>query len=255
MRPMSFPRLIAETLWVIPLLLQTATALAMIRRKLLLILPVFFGYTSVVICTDVALTFLPYAHRAYALIYWCSEALAVVLGLAVIFEILGNILPPSPSLRFVLNSVWIMGGIAALTSLLILFLSNGTAGADRIFEFIILAERSARFLQACLLIVVIALISRLGLSWRNESVGIIAGFGVYSALVLAGFELRAHLHVISDATLVLLNSAAYNVAAIIWAFYILRRWHEIPVEHLPKTNLAEWNNAVIEYVHQWYRRS
>jgi hypothetical protein len=253
MRPMSFSHLVAKTLWVIPLALQAVILLVMFRRKKVTLFPVFFCYTVVVFSREFLLLFLSQGNL-YALVYWCGEAIAVVLGLAVIFEILGNVLPPSPSLRFILNSVWILGGIAAVISLLMLFLTNGTAGADRVFEFIILAERSARFLQACLLIVVIVLMSRLGLTWHNDSVGIVAGFGIYSALVLAGFELRAHLHVMSDAKLVLLNSAAYNVAAIIWACYLLRPWRGIPVEHLPKANLAEWNNAVNEYVHQWYRR-
>ncbi len=64
------------------------------------------------------------------------------------------------------------------------------------FEWIILTERSARFLQVCLLIVAIALMSRLGLTWQNYSVGIAAGFGVFAALDLALLELRAHLHAV-----------------------------------------------------------
>jgi hypothetical protein len=253
MRPMSFPHLVAKTLWVLPLALQSAIALVMFRRKQVRLFPIFFCYTVVVFSREFLLLFINEGNF-YALVYWCGEAFAVVLGLAVVFEILGNVLPPSPSLRFVLNSVWILGGIAAVTSLLMLFLTNGTAGADRVFEFIILAERSARFLQACLLIAVIALMSRLGLKWHNVSVGIVAGFGIYSALALAGWELRAHLQVISHATFVLLNSAAYNVAALIWAFYMLRPWPETAVKHLPSTNLAEWNEAVGGYVNQWYRR-
>jgi hypothetical protein len=250
---MNFSYLVAKALWVGPLALQAAIAFVMFRRKKVTLFPVFFCYTVVVLSREFLLLFLNQGNL-YALVYWCGEAIAVVLGLAVIFEVLGNVLPPSPSLRFVLNSVWILGGIAAVTSLLMLFLTNGSAGADRVFEFIILAERSARFLQACLLIVVIALMSRLGLEWHNVSVGIVAGFGIYSALALVGWELRVHLHGMSHAAFVLLNSAAYNVAAIIWACYLLPPWRGTPVEHLPKDNLAEWNNAVSEYVNQWYRR-
>jgi hypothetical protein len=250
---MSFSHLVATTLWVLPLALQAAIALVMFRRKQVTLFPIFFCYTVVVFSREFLLLFLNQGNF-YAFVYWCGEAIAVVLGLTVIFEILGNVLPPSTSLRFVLSSVWILGGIAAVTSLLMLFLTNGRTEADRVFQFIILAERSARFLQACLLIAVIALMSRLGLEWQNVSVGIIAGFGIYSALALVGWELRAHLHVISHAAFVLLNSAAYNLAAIIWAWYILRPPRGIPVEHLPKANLAEWNSAVSEYVNQWYRR-
>ena len=73
-----------------------------------------------------------------------------------------------------------------------------------------------------MLMVAIALMSRLGLTWRDYSVGIAAGFGVYAALDLVLLELRAHLHVVSDAAFVLMRSAAYNLGVAIWAFYFLR---------------------------------
>jgi hypothetical protein len=250
---MSFPHLVTMTLWVLPLVLQAVIALAMLRRKLVTSFPIFFSYTVLVLSGDTALLFLKHPSNIYTLVYCCEEALAVLLGLSVIFEILGHILPSSPFVGFVLKSMWIFAAIAGVAALLMLVLTRG-AGADRILEFIFLAERSARFLQACLFIVVIALMSRLGLTWRHYSVGISAGFGIYSGVALAGFELRGHLHLVSDATFALLNSAAYNVAALIWAFYILRPWPETAVEHLPGTNLAEWNEAVGGYINQWYRR-
>ena len=120
-------------------------------------------------------------------------------------------------------------------------------------EWIILTERSARFLQVCLLIVAIALMSRLGLSWHNYSVGIAAGFGVYAALDLALLELRAHLHAVTDNAFVLLRSAAYNLGVAIWAFYFLRPQGGKPVGGLPGTDLANWNNALTEHVNKWYR--
>ncbi len=123
----------------------------------------------------------------------------------------------------------------------------------RAFEWIVLLERSARFLQVCLLIVATALMSRLGLDWRHYSVGIAAGFGVYAALDLALLELRAHLHVLSDAAFVLLRPAAYNLGVAIWAFYFLRPQGGKPVGGLPGTDLASWNNALTEHVNKWYR--
>ncbi len=226
----------------------------MLRRKLVSSFPLFFTYTVVVVCRDVILLFLKKGHL-YFLIFWWGETLAVLLGLAVIFEIAAHILPKSPSLKFVLNAMLIFGAIAAAAALFILILAKPSGGGnDPLLVVIGMAERSVRLLQSSLLIVLIALMSRLGLSWRQESVGIAAGFGVYSALALACFELGIHLHAISGPTLALINSAAYNLAAMIWAFYILRPTRVTPVEHLPKTDLAEWNSAVTDYVNQWSQR-
>jgi hypothetical protein len=250
---MSFPYLLTKVLWLTPLFLQTLILFAMLRRKLVGSFSLFFTYTVVIVSREFVLLFIG-KGVFYFLIYWWGETLAILLGLAVIFEVLVHILPKSPSLKFVLNSLLIFGGIAAMTALLILVLAKPDGGNTPLSEVIVMGERSVRFLQSSLLVVVISLMSRLGLSWQQESVGIAAGFGVYSALALAGFELGGHLHVISGPTLAVVNSAAYNLAAIIWAFYILRPVRVTPVEHLPKADLAEWNNAVTDYVNQWSRR-
>jgi len=250
---MSISHVVTIALWLLPLGLQAAIAVVMLRRGLVIIFPIFFSYTVVVLSREIALLFLRYPGDLYALVYWRGEALAILLGLGVIFETAGHLFAPYPFLRILLKGLWIIGAIAGVTALLMLVLTNGGTGADRIFEFIILAERSVRFLQACLLIVVTALMSRLGLNWHYYSVGIVAGFGIYSALDLGVLEFRSHLHVLSDAKLVLFNSLAYNLAAIIWAFYFLRSWRRNPIEHLPKTNLTEWNKTVNEYIHRWFR--
>jgi hypothetical protein len=251
---MSFAQLLAKIFWCAPLILQAAIAFVMLRRKLAGIFPVFLGYTVLVFSRDVVLFFFQHAKHLYFVVYWCGEGLAVLLGLGVIFEALRHILPPYPFLRVVWGWIWILGGIAAATALLILLFSSGTTGADRVLESIVLLERAARFLQVCLLIVVIALMSRLGLTWHHYSLGIVLGFGVFSALDLAVLEFWAHLHVVDDSVFVLVRPAAYNLGAIIWAAYFLPLPRSTPVEHLPRTNLAEWNKAVTEYVGQWYRR-
>jgi hypothetical protein len=251
---MNFSHVLTRILWICPLICQAAIVWVMLKRRLVYIFPVFFSYTVVVFSREVILLFLTYPGNPYRLVYWCGEILVVLLGLGVIVEILRHVILPIPSLRFLLSSVWILGFIAALTALLMFFLSRGGAGADRVFEFTMLGERSARFLQASLLIVVLALMSRLGLTWHNYSVGIVAGFGIYSSVALAAFEFRAHLHLLSHAALAVINSAAYNAAALIWVFYFWRAWRNTPVESLPKTDLPDWSEAVTDYVHQWYRR-
>ena len=250
---MTFPNLLTKILWLTPLFLQILILFVMLRRKLFGSFPLFFSYTVVIVCREFILLFLK-KGSLYFLIYWWGETLAILLGLAVIFEILAHILPKSPSLRFVLNFVLMFGAIAAIAALLILVLAKPGGGDARLVEILVMGERSVRFLQSSLLVLVIVLMSRLGLSWHQESVGIAAGFGVYSALALTSFELGGHLHVISPPMLALVNSAAYNLATMIWAFYILRPRQRTSVEYLPKTDLAEWNSAVTDYVDQCSRR-
>jgi hypothetical protein len=251
---MSFSHFVTKTLWILPIVLQVAIAFVMCRRNLVRVFPIFFGYTLTVLTREALLLLLKYPSNLYAIVYWSGEALAVLLGLGVIVETLYHVLPRHPFMKILVALLCIGGTIAATTATVLLIVTQGGPGADRVYEFIILAERSARFLQASSLVLVSALISRFGLTWHHYSVGIVAGFGVYSALALVLLEFRTHLHLLGDSMLVLLNSVAYNVAAIIWASYFLRGWRRTPVEYLPRTDLVEWSEIVSHYLDQWHRR-
>jgi hypothetical protein len=96
--------------------------------------------------------------------------------------------------------------------------------------------------------------SRFSLTWQQYSLGIAAGFGVYSALDLILLELRAHLHLITDAAFVLWMPAAYNLGVLVWAYYFLRPRTLHLIDRLPETDLATWQDTLSEYVKQWYRR-
>jgi hypothetical protein len=251
---MSRLPLATTILWIIPLALQYAIAAAMLRRRLVRIFPIFFCYTVWVPARDTALFFIRYPSNLYASVYLWGDALAVLLGIGAIIEAIRHIFPTHPFLRRFLRSMWIFGFVAASMSLLIL-VSTPAVGRDPRLEWILLLERSARLLQACMLVVLIALMSRLGLRWHHYLVGIVVGFGVYSALNLAALEFRGHLHFVTDVTYALLQSSAYNLGAIIWAFYFLRPWRQKTIDRLPETDLAEWNEAVTDHIKQWYRPS
>jgi hypothetical protein len=243
--------LTTQILWLVPLVLQCVVAAAMVRRRLFSRFPIFFGYTLLVPTRDVILLFMKYRSPGYAWVYWIGEALAVLLGLGVVLEVAQHLIRPYLFLRFLLKALWVLAATGTIIALLALVL---TRGPEKAFESIMMLERAARFLQVCMLIVVLSLMSRLGLTWRHYLVGITAGFGVYSALDLALLEFRGHLHFVPDSAFVLLRPAAYNLAAIIWVSYFLKPWRTNQIGRLPDIDLEKWNNAVTGYIDQWYRR-
>ena len=253
MQPMQFSRLATSALWFIPVAVQSVIVVVMLARGLAKRYPFFFSYTFLLPARDIALLNLPYAGRRYAIVFWWGEAAALLLALGVIVETLWHLIEPYPFLRSAFKVFWMFGILVAAAAVAILHWSQGQSG-DQIIESILLFERSARFLQVCLLIVVIALISRLGMTWRSYSVGITAGFGLYAALDLTLLELRGNLHLISDSAFVLLRSAAYNLAIVIWGFYFLRPWRASPVQRLPSTDVDNWNDALTDRLNTWHQR-
>lgn len=241
-------------LWVIPIVVQAGIVLGMLRRHLVRSFPIFFTYTVWVLLTAAGLLLLkPSGHR-YHYLHWCEEAVSAMLGFAVIFEILRHILPRHTSPRFVVNLVWLLVGLFTVAALMMFVSAKPMAGNYAMYEVVVLAERSVRFAQASLLIVVIALMSVLGLTWLHESLGILLGFGIYSAVALVAFEFGA-LHWMNPVAFSIFNSAGYNVAVLIWAFYILRPRRRKPLSRLPNADLADWNDALNNFVDQRSRRS
>src|SRR5260370_7960492 len=240
---MQVPHAITVALWIVPIVIQSIIVIVMLHRKLLEIFPVFFTYSVLVPAREILLLFVRNHPDLYSRIYWFSEAIVVALSIGVIYEVIWHVIRPFSFLRqFAFGFFWIVAALALALGL-ILFLSSSRSGQrDPLFEIIILVERSVRFLQACWLIVLVLLMSRLGLTWQHYAVGIATGFGVYSASDLALLELRAHLHLITDGTLVLLNSTAYNVAVTIWALYFVPPPpRQVIFGRLPDTQIALWN--------------
>jgi hypothetical protein len=251
---MNFSGLATPVLWILPLVMQCVIALVMLRRRLVGQFPFFFGYTLLLPARDTTLYFLPNPGNRYSSVFFGGEAAAILLSLTIIFEISWHFVRRYPFLRLFLRVLWISAVVAGAAALALLIWNKGPAGTDVALEWITLSERSARFLQVCLLIVAIAMMSRLGITWRHYSLGIAAGFGVYAALDLVLLELRGHLHVLSGETFVLLRSAAYNLGVLIWAFYFLRPQGGNPVDRLPGNDMANWNDTLNEHVDKWYRR-
>jgi hypothetical protein len=247
---MKVPHAITVALWIAPIVIQSIIVIVMLHRKLVEIFPVFFTYNVLVPAREILLLFVRNHLDLYSRIYWFSEAIVVALSLGVIYEVIWHLIRPYSFLRgFAFGFFWIVAALALALGL-IMFLSSSRSGQrDPLFEIIILVERSVRFLQACWLIVLVLLMSRLGLTWQYYAVGIATGFGVYSASDLALLELRAHLHLITDGTVVLLNSTAYNVAVTIWALYFVpSRPRKVIVGGLPDTEIARWNEVLSEYL-------
>ncbi|MGA8310667.1 MAG: hypothetical protein WB755_11605 [Terriglobales bacterium] len=250
---MRFSHLVSAILWFVPLALQAAIALVMLWRGLVKVFPVFFSYVALVTVRDVLLLLFPNTGNRYAIVFWWGDAAAILLSLGVIVETLWHLFRPYPFLRFVFRWFWVAAVIATASALTLLRTSS-PSGTDRVLELIILMERSARVLQVCLLIVLISLMSRLGLTWQHYTLGITAGFGMYAALDLALLEFRARPHLVKYSAFALLGSGAYNLAVVIWALYFLGYRAKTPVESLPSNDLKKWNQALTEYADQWYRR-
>jgi hypothetical protein len=251
---MQLPLGIATLFWVLPLILEAAIALAMLRRKLASQYSVFFSYIVFMIGRGILLLFFQ-SGRLYFYTYWGGKGIAILLSVGALLETISQVLRSYPYLRRVVFRLFSVVVALGIIGALLLLIVRWQVEPNELLAQLMFLERRARLLLVCLWILFTILMSRLGLTWHRYPLGIAAGFAFYAAVDLALLELRIDLNWISDNFFLLVRSAAYNLAVGIWAYYFLRTRVERPVEQLPSTDLGRWNHVLMHYVDQWYRRS
>lgn len=245
---MSAIQVLTIAFWLLPLLLQPTIAVAIIIRKLAPEFRWFLSYTVFVAGRDFALLLFRTNTNSYAWIYWLGEPVTIALGLAAIYEILWYLIKPYSTLRLLgIRLFWGSLAFAVIVGILLLRASP-FAHMKPSVESARLLERSAWFIEAGVLIAFVFFISRLGLTWKHYTAGIVAGFGASAGLQLAFVELES-LHLISGNIFALLKSAAYNCAVFIWAGYFLLPRKPIPPQtELPKSDLPRWDEVLRRYL-------
>ena len=205
MRPVNFFRVTTFVLWVLPLAMQFVIARSCCAADWLDNSPSSSVTTFWCRHGISPFPFCPTQGIAIRPSIVGGEAAAVLLSLGVIFEIGLHFVRRYPFLRLFLRVLWISPLLPVRRPCAMLILGQGPSPERTwLWNGSFYSSALPGSCKCVLLIVAIALMSRLGLTWRDYSLGIAAGFGVYSALDLILLELRAHLHVVTDEAFVLL---------------------------------------------------
>jgi hypothetical protein len=186
-----------------------------------------------------------YVDYFYA--YWTAQAVSIVLGFTVIYEIYSKVFRNYDAIRQFGGMVF---ASAAVVLLLVAVLTVASApGADTpgVVKAVVLLERSVRAMQCGLLVILFLLSFHFGLPWRNYLFGVALGFGVFATIELAAVAVRAQIGAIADAALSQVNSAAYACGVAIWFCYLLAPTpspQQVGVVH--RSDLERWNQALLE---------
>jgi len=213
---------VQNALWIAHPVLQLITAGVMFWRKFYRTFPVFFSYVvSQIVTFGIVFPFYykdDYVKFFYA--YWICAAISLALGFKVIHEIFLDIFRPYHTLKD-------LGSVLFKWAALVMLLVAGVVAAaspagtqEPLVQAVIIVQRCVRVIQ-CGLILFLLIFSRyVGVSWRQHSFGIAAGFGGFAGVELAGVAL-ASAGQIHPSTMNLLNLVAYNLAIMTWLGYVM----------------------------------
>ena len=87
----------------------------------------------------------------------------------------------------------------------------------------LVAESLARYQQMGLLVTLAILTVFFGFYWGDLAFGIAAGLGFYAGMQLVGIQIRGHLGPSMNHAYNVANAWSYQVASLIWFFYILKK--------------------------------
>lgn len=210
--------------WLMGPVLQSALLVFMVRRQLHTVFPRFFSYIVFqIVKSGVLFLIYRYRYENYFDAYWTGNAISVLLAVTVMDEILHNLLKQYGSIQSLASLIfrWACGLLLLLS--IVNAVSSQQSGADRVVSAVLTFDRSVRFMQCGLCILLLMLCRVLRNCWRQHVFGIALGFGVFASIELMLVSIVMHFGDRSVATISLVKSAAYNAVTLVWILYLKRQ--------------------------------
>ena len=242
---------IVEFLWIGGPVLQLVLAGVLLYRKSWLNFPFFTVYV-VFNLTHAVVTLGSRANpRMYFYVYWVGEAIGIVLGFLVVYEVFKNVFLHHSALRKL--AAWIFGGsLAALIALAGFILAHtGSSVAHNLSRSVIVLEEATRTVELGLLVVLFTCASAFGLHWRQSVFGVALGLGIFVSIELIAVTLRSQASAAVNNEFAVVRGFAYITSLLVWGTYMVLPEHAADESELPQRGqLEQWNQAILELIHQ-----
>ena len=210
--------------WLVGPALQITLLIFMMQRKLHVVFPRFFSYIAFQIVKSCIL-FLIYgvSRENYFDAYWAGNAISVLLAVAVMDEILRNLLQEYGGIQTLTSLVfrWSCGLMLVLA--IVSAFSIQQTGADRVVSAVLAFDRTVRVTQCGLFFLLMILCRFLRNCWRQNVFGIALGFGIFASIELVLVSILIHFGDGPVAIVSLVKSAAYNGVTLLWILYLRRQ--------------------------------
>jgi hypothetical protein len=216
--------------WVLGPVLQITVLVFMTQRRLNVVFPRFFSY---IVFQVVKSGFLFGIYRcfyeSYFDTYWTGNAISVLLSVAVMDEVLHNLLNGYGSIQRLTSLIFRWAcGLLLLLSIVNAFSTQQTS-SDRVISVVLAFDRSVRVMQCGLFILLLLLCRLLRNCWRQHVFGIALGFGLFASIELTLVSIVMYFGDRGAAVISLIKSAAYNGVTLVWVMYLRRSTESRPV--------------------------
>lgn len=241
--------------WAAALLFQLVLAAVLLVKRMWRRFPFFFAYSVANLLLNAGMFGLyqagSFPRHLYFKFYWANEAIGLILGLGVIYEVFRHLLAPYPALRKLAAQIFY--GVVALLVLLgfVVWYSQIVRETFHIQAAFLVMEQAGRVLEVGLLLFLFLFASAFGLHWRQYIFGIALGLGIFAAVELVAVTMRAEFGRTAITIFNIARSVSFNCSLVIWISYILApELATLPSEVPKRAQLEQWNKAVMELIYR-----
>jgi hypothetical protein len=239
-----------QGIWLGCLIFQPLLVAVLLGKKAWRRLPVFTAY-CICGCLETAVLYATRSHLVlYFWVYWFFEALGLLLGFAVVYEVFRTLFLQHAALRKLACTVFVWA-IAAFTLLgwVVVYIHSSQRGG--VLTGIFIVEEATRVVEVGLLLLLFVFSTVFGLHWRQWTFGMALGLGIFAAVELAALAMRVQFGIAATPTFTIVRGLASNASLLIWLGYLLVPERVASVAELPeRAQLEQWNRAIMELINQ-----
>jgi hypothetical protein len=233
------------------LALQALLALVLVSRRMWDRFPFFTAYALFGLLEN-AMAWAMFNNRSlYFYVYVFGEAISVVLGLGVLYEIYTHLFSGSAGLR---KLAWLSFRVAVVLLMLLgaaVIYARSPIGKSEIGIALVVVEEAARILEVGLITFLFVFASVFGLHWRQSVFGITLGLGVFTVAKLAVLTMVPRVGHGAASVLNLTQVLSFDFSLLVWLGYMVFPERTVSAAMVPpRAQLEQWNQAIMELIHQ-----
>jgi hypothetical protein len=239
-----------NALWIVGIVFQGGLAIVLLAKQAWKRYPFFAAYAFFTFSMTVALYLLERYPKVFYYSYWIQEAIAIVLGFGVVYEIFQQMFSAHKALLKLarLTFRWTIVGLFCLAMLVVLLQSP--VGSD-LTKAILVSEEAMRIVEVGLLVFLFVGSAAFGLHWKQSEFGIALGLGLYVAVHLTTVALRSQVGLPGWQVLNIVSILAFDMSLLVWIGYLLSPDRVTNSSEVPqRAQLEQWNQAVMELINQ-----
>ena len=242
---------IVQFFWILSTVLQVGLAGVLIYRKAWINFPVFTTYGLFNLAHGLA-NWAVYGNRiAYFYVYWIGEAVGILLGFLVVYEVFTTIFHDHAALKKLAASIFSVSVVILMAAASFILFHAGPILSRNLGRSVIVLEEATRTVEIGLLIVLFACAGAFGLHWRQAVFGVASGLGIFVSVELIAVTMRSQASAALNGEFAIARGVAYIVSLLVWGTYMLIPERATDESELPQRGqLEQWNQAILELIHQ-----